>query len=65
MFDSEYKTTANIEAKSFGAFIAQYNILEKSIIILAQKQLPQGNNDSRLRIMDALDILRDSEVICL
>lgn len=63
LFDSEYKTTDNIEAKSFGAFIAQYNILEKSIILLAQKQLQQGDNDSRLRIMDALDILRDNEII--
>lgn len=63
LFDSEYSTSSNDDAKSFGSFITYYNILEKSIKNLAQAQISDKNTNTQLQIMDSLDILRDHKII--
>ena len=62
-FDSEYFTSTNDDAKSFGSFITYYNLLEKHIKNLAQAQISGQTIKTHLQIMDALDILIDHKII--
>lgn len=62
-FDSEYFTSTNDDAKSFGSFITYYNLLEKHIKNLAQAQISGQTIKTYLQIMDALDILIDHKII--
>lgn len=63
LFDSEYSTSSNDDAKSFGSFITYYNMLENSIKEFAQALLDNGKNNTPLQMLDSLDIIKDHRII--
>ena len=63
LIDSEYTTTNDTQERRFGSFITYYNLLESTIKNLAQKLLTKNNNKTQLQIFDALDILKDYNII--
>lgn len=63
LFDSEYSTLSNDDAKSFGSFITYYNMLEYSIKEFAHTLLDDKTSNAQLQILDSLDIIKDHKII--
>lgn len=62
-FDAEYSTNTITEEQSLASFITNYNILEENIKNYARKQYSGKNDDIRLQFRDALNILKDLNII--
>lgn len=63
LIDTEYASTSDTPERRFGSFITYYNLLESTLKNLARKLLAKNNNKTQLQIFDALDILKDYNII--
>jgi len=61
--EAAYKSPSTTTSKSLGSFITYYNLLEIALKDLAQKLISKSSSALSPQIIDALDILKDNEVI--